>query len=67
LWPLGSGGRLGHPTAACLVIGDEEMDLAGALAGCSTFLVSSAATRLNAGTPEPTYRGALEDVVTLLE
>jgi FMN phosphatase YigB (HAD superfamily) len=31
-------GRLGHPTAACLVVGDEEMDMAGARAGCPTFL-----------------------------
>jgi FMN phosphatase YigB (HAD superfamily) len=60
-------GRLGHPTGACLVVGDEEMGLAGALAGCPTFLVQSSSTRLNAATPEPTYRGALEDVLALLE
>jgi HAD superfamily hydrolase (TIGR01549 family) len=60
-------GRLGHPTSACLVVGDEEMDMAGARAGCPTFLVQSSSTRLNAGAPEPTYRGTLEDVVALLE
>jgi FMN phosphatase YigB (HAD superfamily) len=60
-------GRLGHPTGACLVVGDEEMDLAGALAGCPTFLVQSASTRLNGATPEPTYRGALEELLVLLE
>jgi FMN phosphatase YigB (HAD superfamily) len=59
--------RLGHPTGACLMVGDEEMDMAGALAGCPTFLVPSSATRLGADTPQPTYRGALEDVLALLE
>jgi FMN phosphatase YigB (HAD superfamily) len=60
-------GRLGHPTGDCLVVGDEAMDMAGALAGCPTFLIRSAATRLSDGTPEPTYRGGLEDVLALLE
>jgi len=60
-------GRLGHATGACLVVGDEEMDMAGARAGCPTFLVQSAATRLSAESPAPTYRGALEDIVALLE
>ena len=64
---LDVAGRLGHPTGECLVVGDEEMDMAGARAGCPTFLVQSASTRLNADTPEPTYRGTLEDVVALLE
>jgi HAD superfamily hydrolase (TIGR01549 family) len=60
-------GRLGHATGECLVVGDEEMDMAGARAGCPTFLVQSAATRLSAESPAPTYRGALEDVLALLE
>jgi FMN phosphatase YigB (HAD superfamily) len=60
-------GRLGHPTGACLVVGDEDMDMAGALAGCPTFLVQSASTQLNSAAPAPTYRGALEDVLALLE
>jgi FMN phosphatase YigB (HAD superfamily) len=60
-------GRLGHPTGACLVVGDEDMDMAGALAGCPTFLVQSSSTQYVSGMPEPTYRGALEDVLALLE
>jgi FMN phosphatase YigB (HAD superfamily) len=60
-------GRLGHPTGACLVVGDEAMDMAGARAGCPTFLVPGAATRLDSGMPKPTYRGTLEDVLALLE
>jgi FMN phosphatase YigB (HAD superfamily) len=60
-------GRLGRLPGECLVVGDEAMDMAGALAGCPTFLVESASTRLGADTPEPTYRGTLEDVLALLE
>jgi len=41
--------------------------MAGALAGCPTFLVESGATRLNLETPDPTSRGAPEDVLALLE
>ena len=59
--------RLGYPTGDCLMVGDEEMDLAGALVGCPTFLVQSSSTKLGSGSPEPTYRGTLEDVVALLE
>ncbi len=58
---------LGYPPAACLVVGDEEMDMVAAHAGCPTFLVTSSATRLSAATPPPTYSGNLEDVVALLE
>jgi hypothetical protein len=56
-----------RPVVGDLAVGDEEMDMAGALAGCPTSLVQSASTRLGAITPEPTYRGTLEDVVAVLE
>jgi hypothetical protein len=48
-------------------VGDEDMDMAGALAGCPTFLVRSSSTQAVSGMPEPTYRGTLEDVLALLE
>jgi hypothetical protein len=37
-----------------------------ATVGCTTFLVPSAATRLNGSIPEPAYRGTLADVASLL-
>lgn len=59
--------QLGYPTAACLVVGDEAMDMVAVRVGCPTFLVTSPSRELDASIPEPTYRGTLEDVVALLE
>ena len=58
---------IGHPAQACLVVGDEDMDMVAAHLGCATFLVPSARTELEPTTPEPTYRGTLADLITLLE
>jgi FMN phosphatase YigB (HAD superfamily) len=58
---------IGHPPQACLVIGDEDMDMVAAHLGCLTFLVPSARTKLEPTTPEPTWRGTLSDFYTLLQ
>ena len=60
-------GRLGVPAEACLVVGDEDMDMVAAHAGFATYLVPSAATALSSATPEPMYRGSLADLANLLE
>lgn len=57
---------LGRPVEACLMVGDEAMDLAAAMAGMPTFLVPGPTTRLEDTTPEPTYRGDLAAVGDLL-
>lgn len=57
---------LGHPPAACLVVGDEHMDMVAAHAGCPTYLVPGPATALQPDTPEPTYRGTLAGLVDLM-
>ena len=59
--------RLGVPAEACLVVGDEDMDMAAARAGFATYLVPGAATALSPDTPEPTYRGSLADLANLFE
>lgn len=59
--------HLGHPPEACLVVGDEHMDMVAACIGCPTYLVPGPATALRPDTPEPTYRGALVDLAALLE
>lgn len=59
--------RLGLPAEACLVVGDEDMDMVAARAGFSTFLVESAATVLSPDTPEPMGRGSLVQFASLLE
>jgi HAD superfamily hydrolase (TIGR01549 family) len=57
---------IGHPPEACLMVGDEAMDMAAGRIGMPTFLVPGAATVLDGSTPEPTYRGVLGDVAELL-
>lgn len=59
--------RLGVPAGACLVVGDEDMDMVAARAGFTTYLVPGVATALSPDTPEPTYRGPLADLANLLE
>ena len=58
---------IGRSPEACLMVGDEDLDMVAAHLGCSTFLVPSARTELDSATPEPTYRGPLADVVALLQ
>lgn len=58
---------LGHPAEASLVVGDEDMDMVAAHLGCLTFLVPGPRTELSPTTPQPTYRGTLNDVGALLE
>jgi len=57
---------IGQPPEACLVVGDENMDMVAAHLGCATYLVPGAATDLDPSTPEPTYRGTLADVGEML-
>ncbi len=54
------------PAEACLVVGDEDMDMVAAHLGCPTFLVPGPATKLKPTTPAPTYSGSLADVAALL-
>jgi FMN phosphatase YigB (HAD superfamily) len=56
---------IGQPPQACLMVGDEDMDMVAAHLGCHTFLVPGPRTELDPTTPEPTYRGSLADLVTL--
>ncbi len=58
--------HLGHPAPACLVVGDEHMDMVAAHAGCPTYLVPGPATVLQPDTPEPTYRGTLAELISLI-
>lgn len=58
---------LGRPPEACLVVGDEDMDMVAGRVGCPTFLVPGSSTNLDPATPEPTYRGTLAELAELLE
>ena len=50
----------------CMMVGDEDKDMVCAKLGSQTFLVNSSNTNLSAETPEPTYRGKLENLLELL-
>jgi FMN phosphatase YigB (HAD superfamily) len=52
---------------ACLMVGDEDMDMVAAHLGCLTFLVPGPRTELDPTTPGPTYRGTLADLGALFE
>jgi FMN phosphatase YigB (HAD superfamily) len=55
-----------RPAHACLMVGDEDMDMVAAHLGCTTFLVPGPRTQLEPTTPEPAYRGTLADLLALL-
>ncbi len=50
----------------CIMVGDEDKDMVCASLGSKTFLVNSPNTNLSDNTPEPMYRGKLEDLIDLL-
>ncbi len=57
---------LGYPPEACLVVGDDSVDMVAAHIGCSTFLVPGAAPKPEIAAPEPAYRGTLQDLMEIL-
>jgi HAD superfamily hydrolase (TIGR01549 family) len=57
---------IGRPPTACLVVGDDAMDMVAARLGCVTFFVADASKELPADIPTPTYRGTLAEVEALL-
>ena len=57
---------IGHRAVACLMVGDENMDMVAAHLGCLTFLVPGPRTELDPTTPKPAYRGTLVDLGALL-
>ena len=59
---------ISHRADACLVVGDEDMDMVAAHLGCTTFFIlPSENGGLDPATPEPAYRGTLADLGVLLE
>jgi len=58
---------VGQLPEACLMVGDEDMDMVAARLGCATFLIPGSRTKLDPATPEPTYRGTLADLGTLFQ
>jgi len=57
---------IGRPAEVCMMVGDEDIDMAAGHLGCLTFLVPGSRTELHPDTPVPTYRGTLADLIALL-
>jgi phosphoglycolate phosphatase-like HAD superfamily hydrolase len=58
--------ELGHAPEACLMVGDEDTDMAAGRGGYPTFLTPSAMTNLGPATPAPLYQGNLAAVAEVL-
>lgn len=57
---------IGRPAEACLMVGDDPMDLAAAHVGCPTYFLADDDTALPDDVPAPSFRGTLADIVKLL-
>jgi len=59
---------LGYAPEECLMVGDEEWDMAAGNLGCLTYLVPGVNTRKRLpDAPEPAYRGTLGEVIEVIE
>ncbi|MFX1419983.1 MAG: HAD family hydrolase [Promethearchaeota archaeon] len=58
--------KIGYPADSCLMVGDEDKDLIAKRCGIKTFLVEHKNKRFNLDIPEPTYKGSLSDLKSLL-
>jgi FMN phosphatase YigB (HAD superfamily) len=58
--------KIGYPADACLMVGDEEKDLVAKRCGMKTFLIEHQNRKFSLEIPEPTYKGSLSDLKTLL-
>lgn len=57
---------LGRSAKDCLMVGDEDKDMAAKNIGCQTFLIHSSNTDVNRNTPKPNYAGTLTDLIKML-
>lgn len=57
---------LGYSAKDCLMVGDENKDMMAKSIGCQTFLIHSSNTDLNSESPEPNYKGTLNDIINVI-
>jgi FMN phosphatase YigB (HAD superfamily) len=58
--------KIGYPAEACLMVGDEEKDMIAARLGLLTFLIEGKNLEWENSIPEPTYKGTLVDLKSLI-
>jgi len=59
--------HIGAPPEQCLMVGDEDWDIAACRAGCRTFLVPGENTRRTPKSPTPDWEGTLADAGRLVD
>ena len=58
--------KIGYPAEACLMVGDEDKDIIAGRLGMETFLVIGRNKEFSPNIPDPTYKGDLSDLKSLL-
>ncbi|MFX1378886.1 MAG: HAD family hydrolase [Promethearchaeota archaeon] len=58
--------KIGYPADACLMVGDDDKDLVAKRCGIKTFLIEQKNKKFGPEIPEPTYKGSLSDLKSLL-
>jgi FMN phosphatase YigB (HAD superfamily) len=58
--------KVGYPAEACLMVGDEDKDIIAGRLGMKTFLVIGRNKEFSPNIPDPTYKGPLSDLKSLL-
>jgi len=58
--------KIGFPAEKCLMVGDEDKDMIAKRLGFNTFLITGKNKELNLEIPEPTYKGSLSDLKSLI-
>ncbi|MFX1571473.1 MAG: HAD family hydrolase [Promethearchaeota archaeon] len=58
--------RIGYSAENCLMVGDEDRDMVCKRLGLQTFLIEGNHKKWDNSVPEPTYRGSLEVLKSLL-
>jgi len=58
--------RINYSAENCLMVGDEDRDMIAARLGCHTFLIEGNSKKWDNSVPDPTYKGSLEDLKSLL-
>ena len=58
--------KIGYPAEACLMVGDEDKDMIAKRLGMQTFLITGKNKEFSPDIPEPTYKGSLSELKSLL-
>ena len=58
--------RIGYPAESCLMVGDEDKDMIAKRLGMQTFLITGRNKEFSPDIPEPTYKGSLYKLKSLV-